>query len=37
MSTTAERAASIETRNPATGEVIRAYEPHGRAAIDGLP
>jgi succinate-semialdehyde dehydrogenase/glutarate-semialdehyde dehydrogenase len=34
MSTTAERAASIETRNPATGEVIRRYEPHDKAALD---
>jgi acyl-CoA reductase-like NAD-dependent aldehyde dehydrogenase len=24
----------IETRNPATGEVLRTYERHGRAAID---
>src|SRR3984957_12232648 len=35
MSTTAERAASIETRNPATGEVIRSYEPDDKAALDG--
>ena len=34
MSTTAEHAASIETRNPATGEVLRRYQPHDRAAID---
>jgi succinate-semialdehyde dehydrogenase/glutarate-semialdehyde dehydrogenase len=34
MSTTAEHAASIETQNPATGETIRRYEPHDRAAID---
>jgi len=34
MSTTAQRAASIETRNPATGEVIRSYEPDDRAALD---
>ena len=34
MSTTAERAASIETRNPATGEVIHRYEPHDKAALD---
>jgi acyl-CoA reductase-like NAD-dependent aldehyde dehydrogenase len=33
MSTTAEHAASIETRNPATGEVLRRYQPHDRAAI----
>jgi succinate-semialdehyde dehydrogenase / glutarate-semialdehyde dehydrogenase len=34
MSTTADRAASIETRNPATGEVIARYEPHDRADLD---
>jgi succinate-semialdehyde dehydrogenase/glutarate-semialdehyde dehydrogenase len=34
MSTTAERAASIETRNPATGEVLRSYEPDDKAALD---
>ncbi len=34
MSMTAEHAASIETLNPATGEVLRRYEPHDRAAID---
>ncbi|HEV2740199.1 MAG TPA: NAD-dependent succinate-semialdehyde dehydrogenase [Candidatus Elarobacter sp.] len=34
MSTAAEHAAAIETRNPATGEVIRSYEPHDRAAVD---
>ncbi len=34
MSTTAERAASIETRNPANGEVIRSYEPHDEAALE---
>jgi succinate-semialdehyde dehydrogenase / glutarate-semialdehyde dehydrogenase len=34
MSTTANRAASIETRNPATGEVIERYEPHDRAVLD---
>jgi acyl-CoA reductase-like NAD-dependent aldehyde dehydrogenase len=33
MSTTAEHAASIETLNPATGEVLRRYQPHDRAAI----
>ncbi len=33
MSTTAERAASIETRNPATNEVIATYEPHGEADV----
>ncbi|HEX3549218.1 MAG TPA: NAD-dependent succinate-semialdehyde dehydrogenase [Candidatus Elarobacter sp.] len=34
MSTTVERAASLETRNPATDEPIRSYAPHDRAAID---
>jgi acyl-CoA reductase-like NAD-dependent aldehyde dehydrogenase len=34
MSSTAERAASIETLNPATGETIARYELHSRAAID---
>jgi succinate-semialdehyde dehydrogenase / glutarate-semialdehyde dehydrogenase len=34
MSSTAERAASIETLNPATGETIARYQPHDRAAID---
>jgi len=34
MSTTAERSAAIETRNPATGEAIVRYEPHDRAAVD---
>ena len=34
MSSTAERAASIETLNPATGETIARYAPHDRAAID---
>jgi acyl-CoA reductase-like NAD-dependent aldehyde dehydrogenase len=34
MSTTAEHTATIETLNPATGEVLRRYEPHGRAALD---
>ena len=34
MSSTAERAASIETLNPATGEAIARYEPHDRAAIE---
>ena len=34
MSTTADRAASIETRNPATGEVIATYEPDEPAAVD---
>jgi succinate-semialdehyde dehydrogenase/glutarate-semialdehyde dehydrogenase len=34
MSTTAERAASIETRNPATGDIIRSYEPHDKTALD---
>ncbi len=34
MSTTAQRAVSIETRNPATGETIRSYEPHGEAEVD---
>ncbi|MBV8370024.1 MAG: NAD-dependent succinate-semialdehyde dehydrogenase [Candidatus Eremiobacteraeota bacterium] len=33
MSTTAERA-PIETVNPATGEPIRRYEPHDKAAVD---
>jgi acyl-CoA reductase-like NAD-dependent aldehyde dehydrogenase len=33
MSTTAEHA-SIETLNPATGEVLQRYEPHDRAAVD---
>ena len=33
MSTTAEHAASIETLNPATGEVLRRYQPHDRGAI----
>ncbi|MDP9106299.1 MAG: NAD-dependent succinate-semialdehyde dehydrogenase [Candidatus Eremiobacteraeota bacterium] len=33
MSTTAEQTASIETRNPANGEVIQRYEPHDRAAV----
>ncbi|HTD34358.1 MAG TPA: NAD-dependent succinate-semialdehyde dehydrogenase [Candidatus Elarobacter sp.] len=33
MSTTAERAASIETRNPATDEVLARYEPHGEADV----
>ena len=34
MSTTADRAASIETRNPATDEIIQHYEPHSKATID---
>ena len=34
MSSTAERAASIETRNPATGETLASYEPHDKAAVD---
>ncbi len=34
MTTTGERAAAIETRNPATGEMIARYEPHDRAAVD---
>jgi acyl-CoA reductase-like NAD-dependent aldehyde dehydrogenase len=34
MSTTAEHAPSIETLNPATGEVIGRYEPHDHAAAD---
>ena len=34
MSTTAHRAAPIETRNPATDEAITSYEPHDRRAID---
>jgi acyl-CoA reductase-like NAD-dependent aldehyde dehydrogenase len=34
MSTTAEHAASIETLNPASGELLRRYEPHDKAAID---
>ncbi len=34
MSSTAERPATIETLNPATGEKIARYEPHGRAAVD---
>jgi acyl-CoA reductase-like NAD-dependent aldehyde dehydrogenase len=34
MSTTAEHAASIETRNPANGETIERYEAHDRAAVD---
>ncbi|MBV9407237.1 MAG: aldehyde dehydrogenase family protein, partial [Candidatus Eremiobacteraeota bacterium] len=33
MTTTAARGASIETRNPATGEVLRTYETHDRAAV----
>ena len=36
MSTTAERAASIETRNPATGETIRSYAAHPPERIDAL-
>ncbi|HWT06239.1 MAG TPA: NAD-dependent succinate-semialdehyde dehydrogenase [Xanthomonadales bacterium] len=34
MSTTAEHASTIETLNPATGEVLRRYEPHDKAAVD---
>src|SRR6202163_2097040 len=34
MSTTAEHASSIETLNPASGEMIARYVPHDRAAID---
>jgi succinate-semialdehyde dehydrogenase / glutarate-semialdehyde dehydrogenase len=34
MSTTAERPATIETRNPATDEVLARYEPHAKDAID---
>ncbi|HZX68533.1 MAG TPA: aldehyde dehydrogenase family protein, partial [Candidatus Elarobacter sp.] len=34
MSTTADRAASIETRNPATDEIIQRYEPHSKTTID---
>src|SRR5665213_152048 len=34
MSSTAERPATIETLNPATGEKIARYEPHDRAAVD---
>jgi succinate-semialdehyde dehydrogenase/glutarate-semialdehyde dehydrogenase len=33
MSSTAETSASIETRNPATDEVIARYEPHDAAAV----
>ncbi|MEA2690393.1 MAG: succinate-semialdehyde dehydrogenase / glutarate-semialdehyde dehydrogenase [Candidatus Eremiobacteraeota bacterium] len=33
MSSTAERAASIETRNPATDEAIARYEPYDKAAV----
>ena len=33
MGTTAAKSASIETQNPATGEVIARYEPHDRDAI----
>jgi acyl-CoA reductase-like NAD-dependent aldehyde dehydrogenase len=33
MSTTAERAAPIETRNPATGETLARYEPHGEETV----
>ena len=33
MSSTAERAASIETQNPATGETIARYEAHDKAAV----
>ena len=33
MSITAEHAASIETLNPATGETLARYEPHGKADI----
>jgi len=36
MTTTAAPAASIETRNPATGETLKRYEQHGRAAIDAI-
>ena len=33
MTTTAARGTSIETRNPATGDVLRTYETHDRAAV----
>jgi succinate-semialdehyde dehydrogenase/glutarate-semialdehyde dehydrogenase len=33
MTTTAEPAASIETRNPATGETIARYQPHDSRAV----
>jgi acyl-CoA reductase-like NAD-dependent aldehyde dehydrogenase len=33
MTTTAAPAASIETRNPATGETLARYEPHDTAAV----
>jgi acyl-CoA reductase-like NAD-dependent aldehyde dehydrogenase len=36
MSTTADRVASIETRNPATGEALRTYAPHDAAAVSAL-
>ncbi|HEY4441058.1 MAG TPA: NAD-dependent succinate-semialdehyde dehydrogenase [Candidatus Elarobacter sp.] len=36
MSTTAERSASIETRNPATGETIKAYPVHDRSAVETI-
>jgi acyl-CoA reductase-like NAD-dependent aldehyde dehydrogenase len=36
MSTTADRVASLETRNPATGETLKTYEIHDRAAIEGI-
>ncbi|HEX3466711.1 MAG TPA: aldehyde dehydrogenase family protein, partial [Candidatus Elarobacter sp.] len=34
MSTGTESSASIETRNPATGEVVGTYEPDEQAAVD---
>jgi acyl-CoA reductase-like NAD-dependent aldehyde dehydrogenase len=34
MSTTAEHTKLIETRNPATDEVIQHYEPHGKTTIE---
>jgi len=34
MSTTVERPAGIETRNPATDEVLAHYEPHAKDAVD---
>jgi succinate-semialdehyde dehydrogenase/glutarate-semialdehyde dehydrogenase len=34
MTTTASRPASIETRNPTTGEIIAHYQPYGKGTID---
>ncbi len=34
MTTTVAHAPSIETHNPATGEVIRRYEPHDKSGVD---